>query len=217
MISANVGHVWHLKFDMWNLTMSRKNKHKHQSTWVAGTLRRWTEGNGQTSAKLQCNNNNKSGQCRILTILSDIQPSIEHDWSFVLGAGAPHDISKEKVTTQITKARKRQKKTEKDRKRQKKTEKDKKRQKEISKKPYWYKTLLNQPLFYCYRIYLCIFILYCICYLLGAPLALKLVPSKWVPYPRLPLPTIATSMRHGHRRRTSLHDNHLGLFENVWE
>ena len=44
---------------------------------------------------------NKSGQCRILTILSDIQPSIEHDWSFVLGAGAPHDISKEKVTTQL--------------------------------------------------------------------------------------------------------------------
>ena len=64
----------------------------------------------------------------------------------MLGAGAPHDISKEKVTTQITKARKRQKKTEKDRKRQKETEKDrkrqketkgdKKRQKEISKKPY---------------------------------------------------------------------------------
>ena len=67
---------------------------------------------------------NKSGQCRILTILSDIQPSIEHDWSFVLGAGAPHDISKEKVTTQITKARKRQKKTERDRKRQKKTKRD---------------------------------------------------------------------------------------------
>ena len=150
--------------------MSRKNKHKHQSTWVAGTLRRWTEGNGQTSAKLQCRleqqqqqqqqqqqpiprktKHNKSGQCRIL---SDIQPSIEHDWSFVLGAGTPHDISKEKVTTQITKARKRQKKTEKDRKRQKKTEKDKKRQKEISKKPYWYKTLLNQPLFYCYRVLL---------------------------------------------------------------
>jgi hypothetical protein len=42
----------------------------------------------------------------------------------VLGAGAPHDIKKEKVTAQTTKARKRQKKTERYRKRLKKTEKD---------------------------------------------------------------------------------------------
>ena len=65
--------------------------------------------NSSSSSNSNSNNNNnnryhaktkhnKSGQCRIL---SDIQPSIEHDWSFVLGAGAPHDISKEKVTTQL--------------------------------------------------------------------------------------------------------------------
>ena len=87
---------------------------------------------------------NKSGQCRILTILSDIQPSIEHDWSFVLGAGAPHDISKEKVATQITKARKRQKKTEKDRKRQKKTKRDKKR---LAKNPTDTKPCWTNPCF----------------------------------------------------------------------
>ena len=170
MISANVGHVWHLKFDMWNLTMSRKNKHKHQSTWVAGTLRRWTEGNGQTSAKLQRNNNNSSSNnndnnnryhakpsttkvdsvefSRFSAIFSQALSMTDLScWVRVLLM----TLARKKVTTQITKARKRQTKTEKDRKRQKKTEKDKKRQKEISKKPYWYKTLLNQPLFYCYR------------------------------------------------------------------
>ena len=56
----------------------------------------------------------------------------------------PDDISKEKVTTQITKARKRQKKTERDRKRQKKTKRDKKR---LAKNPTDTKPCWTNPCF----------------------------------------------------------------------
>ena len=157
MISANVGHVWHLKFDMWNLTMSRKNKHKHQSTWVAGTLRRWTEGNGQTSAKLQCNNNNNNNSSsnnndnnnnnryhakpsttkvdsvefsRFSAIFSQALSMTDLScWVRVLLM----TLKRKKLQLKQQKPekdRKRQKDTEKDWKRQKKTE----RQKEISKK-----------------------------------------------------------------------------------
>ena len=132
--------IWLLRFEMRQVKIEHAPHElaQRQSTWPT---QGGTESNHQRESPNSGNKRNHNNPSKTKSNVSDIQPSIDRDWSLVLGTGFPHDTS-------IKKTWRRQKKTETDRNRQKMTEKT---QKETSQNPYWYKTLLNQPLSYWYR------------------------------------------------------------------